>query len=96
MPIETCALCERRIVPPAGEPSPPKGNLVRVFCGHWFHASCVDPFMCEPPFDKPCPTCHKPIYHPRWTSNKKLLEKRWAYEQAAKREVDDVVDFLGM
>lgn len=96
MPLEECALCSKRIIPAVGEPEPRKGSILRVFCGHWFHASCVDPFMSSPPFDKACPTCEKPIYHPRWTSNKKLLEKRWAYEQAAKREVDDVVDFLGM
>mmetsp|Transcript_14039 Transcript_14039/g.30167 ORF Transcript_14039/g.30167 Transcript_14039/m.30167 type:complete len:266 (-) Transcript_14039:218-1015(-) len=69
---------------------------LRVHCGHWFHADCLDPYMTTPPFDKACPGCQKPIYHPRWTSNKKLLEKRWAHEEAKKREVGEVADFLGI
>lgn len=36
------------------------------------------------------------IYHPFWTSNKLLLEKRWAYEQAREREVGEVSEFLGL
>ena len=60
--------------------APPE--LVRVYCGHWFHFNCLDPYMRAPPFNKCCPveTCARMIFHPLWTSNKSLLEKRWAYE----------------
>ena len=33
--------------------------------------------------------------HPLWTDDIKLLEKQWAVEQAKKRELDDIGDFLG-
>lgn len=76
--------------------APPE--LVRVYCGHWFHFNCLDPYMRAPPFNKCCPveTCARMIFHPLWTSNKSLLEKRWAYEESKKAEIEEVADFLGV
>eukprot|EP00967_Tisochrysis_lutea_P007900 scaffold9424_cov27-Tisochrysis_lutea.AAC.2 len=70
---------------------------MRTLCGHWYHFGCLDPHMTSPPFDKKCQACGKPIEHAHWTKAGKraLLEKRWAFEEARKREVGDVSDFLG-
>ena len=49
---------------------------------------------------KMCPVsgCGKRIYHDKWvtTKNTKLAEDRWAHEEARKRELSEVVDFLGL
>lgn len=73
-------------------------DVVRVYCTHWYHYACLDPYMTTPPFDKRCPVagCDRLIFHPLWTSNKQLLEKRWSYEQAKEREMAEVAEFLGV
>lgn len=97
MAQEECQLCKERVLPAVpSSPSSAATEPIRAHCGHWYHLGCLDPHMTTPPFDKTCPACARPIQHPRWTANKKLLEKRWAYEQAKQREVGEVMDFMGM
>jgi hypothetical protein len=68
---------------------------VRLYCGDWFHYSCLDTALTSPPFKKPCPVCSKRMYHKAWPSDVKKLEKRWANEQAKKREVGEIGLLLG-
>lgn len=74
-----------------------KTDPIRTLCGHWYHFGCLDPHMTAPPFDMKCAACGEPIEHTHWTKAGKraLLEKRWAFEEARRREVGDVGDFLG-
>lgn len=44
---------------------------------------------------KKCPACKQVIYHERWKVTPKLAEERWAHHEAKKRELSEVVDFLG-
>ena len=44
---------------------------------------------------KKCPSCKQRIYHERWKITPKLAEERWAHHEAKKRELSEVVDFLG-
>ncbi|EDV25583.1 uncharacterized protein TRIADDRAFT_23956 [Trichoplax adhaerens] len=68
----------------------------RVYCDHLFHYGCLDKHMKKPPFTggKKCPACSKRIYHDRWKISARTAEDRWAHEQARKRELDEVIDFL--
>lgn len=68
---------------------------IRLYCGHWFHYSCLDTALTSPPFKKPCPVCGKRMYHKSWPSDVKKLEKRWANEQAKKREIGEIATLLG-
>ena len=68
---------------------------VRLYCGDWFHYSCLDKALTTPPWNKTCPTCKKRMYHKSWPSDVKQLEKRWANEQAKKREVGEIGLLLG-
>ena len=68
---------------------------VRLYCGDWFHYSCLDTALTTPPWEKPCPVCGKKMYHKSWPSDVKMLEKRWASEQAKKREVGEIGLLLG-
>ena len=87
---------QKQIQSAASVANPP--DLVRIYCGHWYHYSALDPYMRKPPFDKRCAAdgCGKVIFHPLWTSNKSLLEKRWAYEESKRTEIEEVADFLGV
>jgi hypothetical protein len=75
-----------------------KSDPIRTLCGHWYHFGCLDPHLTAPPFDKKCAACGAPIEHAHWTKagQRALLEKRWAFEEARRREVGDVSDFLGL
>lgn len=69
---------------------------IRLYCGHWFHHQCLDRSFTRPPFKpKPCPSCGKHMYHKAWPSDFKKLEKRWANEQATKREREEIAHLLG-
>lgn len=39
--------------------------------------------------------CKERIFHDRWNVHPKLAEDRWAHQEARKREVAEVADFLG-
>ena len=45
---------------------------------------------------KKCIECGKVIYHDRWNISPKLAEERWAHQEARKREIDEVADFLDL
>eukprot|EP00033_Pygsuia_biforma_P004168 GCRY01004575.1.p1 GENE.GCRY01004575.1~~GCRY01004575.1.p1 ORF type:complete len:434 (-),score=98.96 GCRY01004575.1:338-1567(-) len=97
-PRAACQLCHEQLFPE----DPAKGmqgvekakRVERVYCGHLYHFGCLDKYMTTPPFGKACPGCNQRIYHPKWTPDIDLLEKRWATQQARIREVMDVTEFL--
>ncbi len=101
LPEATCALSGCRLLPP--DPCKAQRYLddkqharhpVRVACGHWFHLRPLHHHLSCPPFCKPCPHCGQRLYHPRWPSDDKKLEKAWAAKQAKQRELGDVTDML--
>jgi hypothetical protein len=70
-----------------------------LYCGHWWHFQCLDTALTSPPFKpegKPCPACGKRIFHRKWTSDIKKLERRWAAMERGKRELDETADFLDL
>ena len=77
------------------KPEHPK-HPERLFCGHWFHFKCLDEHLTTPPFEKMCPACDRRMFHPKWSSDLKKLEKRWAVEQAHARELSEITDLLDM
>ena len=98
-PDEKCPCCLRPVLPE--EPStelPSSLSIELVYCGHLYHYKCLDRLMTSPPFgeDKKCPICGKRIFHDKWNVSAKLMEDRWAHQEARKREVDEVADFLGL
>ena len=70
----------------------------RVYCGCWYHHSCLDKYMTEPPFGAECARegCERGsrVYHPDWSANVKELERAWAGKQARAREIADAAMFL--
>ncbi|KAK3243954.1 hypothetical protein CYMTET_46417 [Cymbomonas tetramitiformis] len=98
LPRDICKICDGGLLPanPSDLPKLPKDKQVeRIYCGHYYHYGCLNKIMTVPPFAKPCLTCGRRIYHHKWVSDIKVLEKRWATKQAREREIDDVVNFLG-
>lgn len=69
---------------------------IRSICGHWFHFKCIDEWLTTPPFLRQCLVCSKRIYHPDWPEDVKAIERTWQAQQAKKREISDVADFLDM
>ena len=45
---------------------------------------------------KKCLECGKRIYHDKWNITPKLAEDRWAHQEARKREIEEVSDFLDL
>jgi hypothetical protein len=66
-----------------------KKRPIRTYCGCWYHYSCLDKFMTEPPFGAACPFDGRRVYHPDWPSDMKELERAWAAKEARKREIED-------
>ena len=105
VPRERCQLCGEPLFPadPAdldavlASKHEKRRRVERLYCGHYFHWGCLDTFLTTPPFDdafKRCPQqgCGKPVHHPDWPDDIKLLEKRWATGQMRRQELDDVQD----
>jgi hypothetical protein len=69
---------------------------IRSICGHWFHYKCLDVWLTTPPFLRYCGLCTRRIYHPDWPEDIKVIERTYQAEQAKKREIADVADFLDM
>lgn len=69
---------------------------IRSICGHWLHYKCIDEWLTTPPFLRQCSVCSKRIYHPDWPEDIKAIERTWQAQQAKKREISDVADFLDM
>jgi hypothetical protein len=88
-----------------GEPSggrsagaPKLEPIERSFCGHWFHAGCLEARLTVPPFRMACahPRCGKDVYHPKFSDRVDKLEKRWALEQAKTREISELAGMMNM
>lgn len=101
LPQAACALSGAQLLP--ADPDKAQRYLqdkhharhpIRVACGHWFHLRPLHQHLSTPPFCKPCPHCGQRLYHPRWPSDDKKLEKAWAAKQAKSRELGDVTDML--
>ena len=99
LPSEKCPCCQKPVLPE--DPSTellPSLCIEMVYCGHLYHYGCLDRLMTSPPFgeNKKCPACRKRIFHDKWNISARVLEERWAHQEARKREVDEVADFLGL
>ena len=44
---------------------------------------------------KKCVSCGQRIFHEKWKIPPKLAEERWAHQEARKREIAEVAEFLG-
>lgn len=98
-PNEKCPCCKKSVLPedPLTE-LPPSMAIELVYCGHLYHYNCLDQLMKSPPFGeaKKCLNCGRRIFHEKWNVSAKLMEERWAHQEARKREIDEVADFLGL
>lgn len=45
---------------------------------------------------KKCLKCKERLFHDKWNVAPKLAEERWAHQEARKREVAEVAEFLGL
>lgn len=100
-PTTTCPCCAKSSLPDnpknvITDPADPN-FLDRVYCKHLFHHGCLEAYMSIPPFTggKKCPTCGLRIFHERFKATPQVAEARWAHKEARRRELDEVVDFLG-
>lgn len=101
LPREPCQACGETVFPtdpnhealtnPQSERRP-----MRTYCGHWLHYDCLNTWLTTPPFARDCPVCSKRIWHPDWPSDVKQLERAWQTQEARKREMADVADFLDL
>ena len=108
LPLEPCQSCRQPVLdhvpPPAATEDSSKGTRksrvnkrpMRTFCGHWLHFDCLDEWLTTPPFIHQCPVCDRRIWHPDWPEDVKQVERAWQNEQARKREMADVADFLDL
>ncbi|KAL3782905.1 hypothetical protein HJC23_004884 [Cyclotella cryptica] len=73
-----------------------KMKPMRTYCGCWYHKSCLNTLLTEPPFGIECPTvdCGRRVFHPDWPGDIRQLERDWAAREARKREVEDAMLFL--
>ncbi|KAL7452202.1 hypothetical protein ACHAWC_003930 [Mediolabrus comicus] len=68
----------------------------RTYCGCWYHKSCLNTLLTEPPFGCECPNvnCGRRVFHPDWPGDIKQLEREWSAKQARQREIEDAMLFL--
>lgn len=105
LPTERCPVSRKRLLPsdPAvledilTSTSSKKMRLrpIRASCGHMLLWGAMDHAVSRPPFRLECPVCGERMTHPDWTPDVAKLEKAWASKQAKRREIDEVIDFLG-
>ena len=102
-PSALCPLCETPCFPcePAdivADLEHPK-HVERILCNHLYHRDCLDEYVKKPPFKggKPCmaPGCAQRVFHERWNISERSAEARWAHQEAKRRELAEVVEFLG-
>lgn len=94
---QKCGVCEKRVLPSdpkACSKIPLKLKAERLYCNHFYHRDCLDKYINTPPFGKTCHTCHSKIQHHKWDISTKVLEERWAAQQARDREISDVLDMF--
>eukprot|EP01083_Nonionella_stella_P008773 25351_1 len=103
--MELCGCCEKRIFPKNSKLLQEwednrkkyvnKGKYPqRCDCGHWYHHQCLQSYLSEPPFGKTCSKCKVQLKHPLFETDIKVLERQWAVQQAKKRELDDIDEFV--
>lgn len=73
---------------------PANMSVLRIYCGHMYHCACIEQYVSNPPFDKGCCICGQRVAHHKLVTEPKVLEARWASQQARAREVADALDFL--
>ncbi|KAA0148737.1 hypothetical protein FNF29_06519 [Cafeteria roenbergensis] len=105
LPLERCPVSRKRLLPadPAAledilaSTSTKKMRLrpIRASCGHMLLWGAMDQAVTRPPFRLACPVCGERMTHSDWTQDVTKLEKAWASKQAKRREIDEVIDFLG-
>jgi len=98
--VSLCQGCGKRLLPDdpaklAGMHENSKKVPEKPHCGHWFHTRCLQDFLTTPPFKKPCAVCGRRVTHPAYSTDVAKLEKAWAQEQAKKRELSEIADFMG-
>ena len=73
-----------------------KRKPMRTYCGCWYHKSCLNTLLTEPPFGIECPTenCGRRVFHPDWPGDIKQHERDWAAKAARLREMEDAMLFL--
>ena len=73
----------------------------RVYCGHWWHTSCLNQALTLPPFGlQGCPgigCCGKDvrIWHHEWSRDIRKHEKAWSAKKAREREIQEVAEIFG-
>jgi hypothetical protein len=100
LPIEPCQNCRKNVFPDdpsdkALSDTSSKLRPMRSLCGHWLHHDCLNTWLTTPPFARNCPACERRVWHPDWPSDIKQLERAWQNQEARKREMSDVSDFMG-
>lgn len=95
----TCLLCDKQLLP--SDPGlisqiPKSMKALRLYCGHMYHFKCVEAFVSCPPFGKKCLHCNVKMEHNRLMTDEKILEQRWTHQQARKREIEDVAEFMSL
>ncbi|KAK2174434.1 hypothetical protein NP493_803g00018 [Ridgeia piscesae] len=99
-PSEICPVCNKPVLPsdPKDVVKDPCSDkfVDRLYCCHLFHRGCLDAYMKKPPFTggKKCPKCGCLVFHENWKLTPELSEARWAHQEARRRELAEVVDFL--
>ena len=68
LPTEACQVCKKPVLPSAPakaakylDSDDHKKRPERVYCGHWYHYSCLDKYLTRPPFLKMCPVSEQPM-----------------------------------
>ncbi|KAG8458905.1 hypothetical protein KFE25_004239 [Diacronema lutheri] len=111
LPTQLCPVCAVTVLPadphalrdalaqPAQRGASARHEPIeRSHCGHWFHARCLEARLTVPPFRLACeaPGCGKDVHHPKWSERVDKLEKRWANEQAKRREIEELAGLMNM
>jgi len=94
-----CRICNKQLLPsdPGLVSQIPKSmRALRLYCGHMYHFKCVESFVSSPPFGKKCLHCDVKIQHSRLMTDERILEQRWTHQQARKREIEDVAEFMSL
>lgn len=96
---QKCLICEKNLLPsdPALLEKVPKNMAtLRLYCRHFYHFKCLEVYLSAPPFGKKCLHCGVKIQHSKLMTDEKILEQRWTHQQARKREIEDVTEFMNL
>uniref|UniRef100_A0A1X7TJS5 RING-type domain-containing protein n=2 Tax=Amphimedon queenslandica TaxID=400682 RepID=A0A1X7TJS5_AMPQE len=99
---DSCPVCNKRALPTdpkdiINDEGHPQYYVYRIYCGHLYHFQCLDSYMKTPPFTggKKCVKCGQRVFHDKWNVPPRLADERWAHQEARKREIAEVAEFLG-